>query len=106
MARVTTTSASQPTTSPPSWRSTLEIWGARGVAGGAPGVAGGAVEVETEQGVVEAGLRRSVSLHTSLLLHGRLKTLGVLIKRIFLCPQGGGVSVPNVDDPEAFPALA
>lgn len=68
MVRVTTTSANLPMTSLPSWRSTLEIWDAPGVVGGVPGVAGGAGEEETGQGVVEAGLRRSVTLHTCLLL--------------------------------------
>lgn len=74
MAQATTTSANQPMTSPRSWRSTLEIWDALGVVGGGPGVAEEAGEVETGQGVVEAGLRRSVNLRTCLLLRYKLKT--------------------------------
>lgn len=67
MARSTITSANQPMTSPPSWKSTLETWDALGVAGGTRGVAGGAGGVETGQDVVEADPRRSACLHTHTL---------------------------------------
>lgn len=72
--------------------------------GGTPGVAEGDGEVETGQVVVEAGLRRSVTTHTPAA--GVRLTSYVMCICFSLCFQGGGVSVPNVDDPEAFPALA